>query len=314
MNWQNLKKPFFALAPMADVTDSAFRRVIAEIESPDVMFTEFVSCDGLLSSGKNRILYDLKFSTKERPIIAQLFGSDPNNFIKCAPIIRDLGFDGIDINMGCPDKTIERQGAGASLIKNPELAKEVIRATKEGAGKLPVSVKTRLGYNKNEIEEWLPHLLEIIPAAITIHARTRRELSKVPANWGAVKKAVTIRDSLNVDTIIIGNGDVANLDEGRGRAKETGADGVMIGRAVCGNPWIFSKKNKKDLSLDEVLKVLEIHIKYFGDQLGDVKSFSVMKKHFKAYINGFDGAKELRKKLMDTNTPEDAISVLRGFV
>ena len=304
--WKELKKPIFVLAPMANVTDAAFRRIIAKYGKPDVMWTEFVSCDGLMSPGREKLLVDFIYSESERPIVAQIFGSKPENFYKTALLAQELGFDGIDINMGCPDKNVEKQGAGACLIKNPLLAQEIIRETKRGAGKLPVSVKTRIGYNKNTLAEWLPYLLEVEPALITVHARTRKEMSLVPAHWEVVADAVAIRDTYDNSknkTLIFGNGDVKSIAEAEQRVQETGADGVMIGRGIFGNPWLFSKDiNETKMSISERLGVMIEHTYLFEKLLGEHKNFDIMKKHYKAYVNGFDGAKELRIKLMEGST------------
>lgn len=317
--WKKLKKPIFVLAPMANVTDAAFRRVIAKYGKPDVMWTEFVSCDGLMSPGKDKLLVDFMYTEKERPIVAQIFGSKPDNFYKTALFIQELGFDGIDINMGCPDKNVEKQGAGACLMKNPLLAQEIIRATQRGAGKLPVSVKTRIGYNKNTLFEWLPYLLETEPAAITVHARTRKEMSLVPARWETVRDAVSIRDKYDSSenkTLILGNGDVKNLAEAEERVKSTGADGVMIGRGIFGNPWLFNKKiDVNKISLKEKLSVMIEHTYMFEKILGEHKNFDIMKKHYKAYVNGFDGAKELRIRLMEgAKTAADVERIVLEFL
>ena len=214
--WNELKAPFFVLAPMADVTDAPFRRMIAKysahtrsdgtVGGPDVMWTEFVSADGLVRAteeGKKKLMADLIYSEEERPIVAQLFTSNEEHMEYAARLCNELGFDGIDINMGCPDRSIERQGCGSAMIKNPEKAKAIIEAAKRGAGDLPVSVKTRLGYNQDQLEEWLPYLLACEPAVITVHARTRKEMSKVPARWERVARAVEIRDALGSATRII---------------------------------------------------------------------------------------------------------------
>lgn len=301
--WKKLKKPIMVLAPMANVTDAAFRRIIAKYGKPDVTWTEFVSCDGLMSPGQKKLLVDFMYTEAERPIVAQIFGSKPENFYKTALLIQELGFDGIDINMGCPDKNVEKQGAGACLIKNPKLAQEIILATKRGAGNLPVSVKTRIGYNKNSLSEWLPALLETEPAAITIHARTRKEMSLVPANWATVADAVRIRDEYDNSenkTLILGNGDVKDLADAEERIKISGADGVMIGRGIFGNPWLFNRNvDYAQIPIAEKLKVMIEHTYLFEQILGEHKNFDIMKKHYKAYVNGFDGAKELRIKLME---------------
>ncbi len=300
--WKKLKKPIMALAPMANVTDCAFRQIIAKYGKPDVMWTEFVSCDGLQSKGRANLLIDLSFTKKERPIVAQIFGAKPENFYKTALLLRELGFDGIDINMGCPDKNVEKQGAGAKLMKNPELAREIIRAAKRGAGALPVSVKTRIGYNKNELAAWLPALLETEPAAIIIHCRTRQEMSLVPARWEHIAEAVALRDKAGSSTLILGNGDVANLDEAEKKAAATGADGVMIGRGIFGNPWCFCRPPFTP-SIEDKLRVMVEHTYLFEKLLGDPptggKGFNNMKKHYKSYVNGFDGAKDLRTQLME---------------
>ncbi len=322
--WNNLKKPIMVLAPMADVTDPAFRRVIAKYGKPDVMWTEFVSADGLFLGGYDALIKDLAFTESERPIVAQFFTSKPEKMEKAARLALELGFDGIDINMGCPDKSIEKQGAGAGLIKNPKLAQEIILAAKRGAQKdgteLPVSVKTRIGYNKNELETWLPMILETNPAVVTIHARTRKEMSLVPARWEHVKRAVEIRDSFvdsngnKSQTLIFGNGDVESLEDAEVKARETGCDGVMLGRAIFGNPWRFNKKIKKeDLSKEEVLKVLVEHTKLFEELLPH-KSFAIMKKHFKAYVSGWEGSKELRMKLMEANSSSNVENIVREYI
>ncbi len=334
-------RPLYCLAPMADVTDRAFRRIIAKYGKPDVFWTEFVSADGLAHPvAREKLSINLMYTKEERPIIAQLFSSNPENMKSAVKYCIELGFDGIDINMGCPDKSIEKQGAGASMIKTPETARAVIESARaaitESGKQIPLSVKTRVGYMKPEIDTWVKMLLEQDLDALTIHARTRRDLSKVPANWDYVKQVVKMRDDMKKKTLIIGNGDVLNLEDANVKSKESGCDGVMIGRAVFGNPWIFNTKIKtkqfgnsfysKILSLfgiknkywlraqtgvskEEKLRVLFEHAQLFDELLGPpaggVKSFAIMKKHFKAYINGFDGAKELRHKLIESKDFEE---------
>ena len=333
--WNKLKKPIMVLAPMADVTDAAFRFIIAKysryggtdikygkftrasfseenLGGPDVFWTEFVSADGLCHpTGREKLLIDLFYSQAERPIVAQLFTSNPAKMKEAAALVEKLGFDGLDINMGCPDKKVEKQCAGAALMKNPKLARELIRAAKTGAPSLPVSVKTRLGYNKDELETWLPELLAEEPAVITVHARTRREMSDVPARWERVKRAVEIRNELKSKTLIFGNGDVVDLADARKKAVETGCDGVMLGRAIFGNPWLFAEHQP---STEEKLRVLIEHTKLFEKMFGSAKNFAVMKKHFKAYVNGFDGAKELRVRLMEADTAGGVESVINDFL
>ncbi len=316
--WSKLKKPIVALAPMADVTDSAFRHVIAKYGKPDVFWTEFVSCAGLCSEkGRPRLLKDLRYGKDEHPIVAQLFGANPEQMEECARLVRSLGFDGLDINMGCPDRAIEKQGAGAALMKNPKLAQKLIAAAKKGAGDMPVSVKTRIGYNENTLSEWLPALLEMEPAAITIHARTRKEMSKVSAHWDALEGAVALAKqygSARSRTLILGNGDVKSVEEAWEKAKKYGLDGVMIGRGIFGNPWLFNeKKSMKPVSVKEKLRVLIEHAKTFEKHYEGIKRFDVMKKHFKAYVRGFDGAKELRIELMGARDAKGVSAIIKSF-
>ena len=338
------------LAPMADVTDASFRRVISTYGKPDVMWTEFVSADGIVRAteeGKKKLMRDLLYSDKapsnERPIVAQLFGSHPEYMREAAQIVAHLGFDGIDINMGCPDKSIEKQGCGAAMMKDPLRAREIIRAAREGGVRveerdgrrveihLPISVKTRIGYNKDELDTWLPELLKEEPAVITIHARTRKEMSKVPARWEHVAHAVQIRDEVQraaissgqPHTLIFGNGDILNLEDARQKAEMTGADGVMLGRAIFGNPWLFKPLSAGHSEIphvayqpqvEERLAVMVEHTLAFEELLGDVKNFSIMKKHYKAYVNGFDGAKELRMELMEASNATEVEHLVEQFL
>jgi len=305
--WRNLERPIIVLAPMADVTDPAFRRIIAKYGKPDVLWTEFVSADGLFMGGYDALIKDLEFTQSERPIVAQFFTSSPQMMGKAASLARELGFDGIDINMGCPDKSIMKRGAGANLMKHHQLAQEIIRAAQEGAARLPVSVKTRIGWDKSELETLLPALLQAEPALITIHARTRNEMSSVPAQWEHVKRAVEIRNQERSETLIFGNGDVASVADALRKVNETGCDGVMIGRAIFGNPWLFAKHPPTILP-KEKLEVLVEHTKLFEELLPH-KRFAVMKKHYQAYVTGWEGAKELRRKLMDAKNASEVASI-----
>lgn len=309
--WTQLEKPFFVLAPMADVTDAAFRRIIAKYGKPNVMWTEFVSADGLCHpEGRVAMMIDLQYTENERPIVAQLFTAHPDKMREAAWIIAELGFDGIDINMGCPDRNVMKQGAGAKLMQHPTLAQELIVAAQEGVnGKIPVSVKTRIGFNKDELETWLPKLLEVKPAAITVHGRTKKEMSLVPAKWDRIARAVEI--ARGSDVLIIGNGDVKNLAEARDRVAETGVDGVMIGRGIFGNPWLFAER---EISLPEKLRVMVEHTKLYEELFSGKKSFEIMKKHYKAYVHGFPEAKELRAKLMDCHTAQGVANRTESFL
>jgi nifR3 family TIM-barrel protein len=311
--WDSLDKPIMVLAPMSDVTDAPFRYMIAKYGKPDVMFTEFVSVDGLCSEGRANLLRDLIFDESERPVVAQLFGETPDNFRRAAELVRELGFDGIDINMGCPVKVVTKTGAGAALILTPELAKDIIRATQEGAGGLPVSVKTRIGYNSIVIDEWLPHLLEVEPAAVTLHLRTRKEMSDVDAHWDVMREAAEI--AADSDTLLLGNGDVRDLDHANELVAQTGIDGIMLGRAIYGNPWLFDRSRRHgDISVDEKLEAMIEHARLFEKILGGRKNFAVMKKHLRSYASGFPGSKDLRVQLMETaESAEDVRSLVDAF-
>lgn len=335
MFWQELKKPIFVLAPMANVTDAAFRRIINKYGKPDVFWTEFVSVEGLLSRGREKLLPDLWFTPEEKPIVAQIFGGKPEQFYEVAKLIVELGFDGVDINMGCPDKGVEKSGGGANLIKDPKRAQRIIRELKRGVedaaaaggrAPIPVSVKTRIGYNKNEMETWLPALLETDIAALTVHLRTRKEMSEVPARWELAERVTQIVKREASQTLILGNGDVKDIAEARVKVKESGMDGVMLGRAIFGNPRLFSEKMP---TTEEKLRVAVEHTKLFEELYSvhehtnsqtirtkqkRIKPFDVMKKHFKAYVNGFDGAKELRVKMMDAETPNEIESLVDDFL
>ncbi|MCR4325782.1 MAG: tRNA-dihydrouridine synthase [Patescibacteria group bacterium] len=333
--WEKLPRPFFALAPMEDVTDAAFRRLIASYASPSVprvLYTEFTSADGILKapeSGRRKLLKRLEYAEIERPIVAQLFTAVPEHMEQIARMCAEMGFDGFDINMGCPDCSIEKSGCGAALIKNPALARELIRAAKRGAGDIPVSIKTRIGYNKDELDPpaggWLTELLAEEPAAVALHARTRKEMSDVPAHWERIKYAVKIRNSrqgeaLPCRTLIIGNGDVRDLADARAKAAETGCDGVMLGRAVFGNPWLFASADNPeqgggtDRTPQEKIRALMEHLELFEELMAETTNYAVMKKHFKAYISGWDGAKEMRARLMGTESAEEAREILKELV
>jgi nifR3 family TIM-barrel protein len=319
--WKKLKKPIFVLAPLANVTDAAFRRLIAKQGKPDVFWTEFVSADGLDSVGKEKLLPDLIYSEEERPIVAQLFSANPEKIKKAAALIEELGFDGVDINMGCPDRAVVKQGAGAALVKNYALAQDLIRAAQAGAPELPVSVKVRLGDTTNQIEEWIPVLLEARPAVITVHGRTRKEMSKVPARWDDIARCVEIRDEWSREkeiptreqTLILGNGDAVSLADAREKARQSGVDGVMLGRAIFGNPWLFNESAvRENLSERERLEALLEHTELFNEILGGVKPFHIMRKHFSSYVTGFTHAKALREKLIVTENIEDVRLLIQG--
>lgn len=315
--WEKLPRPFFALAPMADVTDPPFRQMFAKYGKPDVTWTEFVSCGGLCSPGREEVGKRLLFSENERPIVAQIFSADPEQTRVCAAYIRELGFDGLDLNMGCPEKSIQKQGAGAALIETPSLAKEIIYAAKEGAQDVPVSVKTRIGYNKDTLETWLPYILETRPAAITIHGRTKKEMSKVPAHWDRIKVAAEMVRASGDDEhrpLVIGNGDVSSLEEAREKANAYRVDGIMIGRGIFGKPWFFNPEwESKKMPLEDRLRIMVEHTRLYKEYFPDEGAFHVMKKHFKAYVTSFKGAKPLRVALMEAKDADEVARIIETF-
>ncbi len=315
--WNNLNKPFFVLAPLANVTDVVFRNFILEYSRPDVLWTEFVAADGLCHpKGREVLLKDLAFREEERPIVAQLFTSNPEHMYEAAKLCAELGFDGVDINMGCPDKNVMKQGAGAACMKDAELAKQLILSAKKGVdstdNKIPVSVKTRLGFNEDNLEEWLRELLSVEPAAITLHARTKKDMSKVPARWDRVKRAVEIRNEMNSKTLIIGNGDVIDMVDAKTKVGETGCDGIMFGRAIFGNPWLFDS-DKKEITVNEKLDAALRHTELYIEYYGDTKSFELLKKHYRAYINNFPLAKELRADMMMAKSFDEVRKIVESF-
>lgn len=358
--WQNLPNAFTVGAPMDDVTDVAFRTVIARRGKPDVMYTEFTSADGLVRApelGKTKLLRKLAFAPIERPVVAQLFSAVPSRMEAAAQIVAKLGFDGLDINTGCPDKTVEKQGCGSALIKNPQLFKELYAAAVQGVSemtsvasssrksprvgfnltkgnltnastrlfsrglatevvtantqKIPVSVKCRIGYYKPEIDTWLRTILEQKPDAMVVHLRTREEMSKVPAHWELMPEIVALRNDVSPSTVLVGNGDIHNVEHGKRMVAETGCDGVMIGRGMFGNPWYGTMHIA---TREERIAALIEHIEEFDRQLAGIKSFAVMKKHFAAYMSHFDGAHDIRLRLMDTNTADEALAVLHSTI
>lgn len=324
--WSGLKKPFFVLAPMANVTDVVFRSMIAKYGKPDVMWTEFVSADGLNSVGKKKLLIDLKFSKNEKPIVAQLFTGHPDMMKKAASLCAKLGFDGLDINMGCPDRAVEKQGGGAAMMKDQKNAMEVLQAARQGfvnkksktSNIVSVSVKTRIGYNSVDFN-WLKLLLEQNLPALTIHLRTRKEISDVPAHWELMPEIIKLRDKVqasinpNERTLIIGNGDVESIEQAFDKVKKYGCDGVMIGRGIFGKPWLF-EDIKKERTPEQRLSIMVEHAKLYEKTFKGIKNFAVMKKHFKAYVSGWDGAKELRVKLMETENAKQVAMIVKGYI
>ena len=306
-----MSRPIFILAPMDDVTDTVFRQVIASIAAPDEFFTEFVNVDGLQSPGRKEVSKKLRFTDNEKPLVAQLWGKNPENYRKTASELVEMGFDGIDINMGCPVKTVTKNGCCSALISNRDLAKEIIAATKLGAnGKLPVSVKTRLG--QNEIDySWIRFILEQDLDRLTIHARTVKDMSKVPARWEAMSEVVRLRNEISPRTQIILNGDVESVEQGNELAEKYGVDGIMIGRGIFHDPFLFSGTDKwANFTKADKIELFKKHINLFDETWGTTRRVHVLNKFCKVYIEGFDGAKDLREKLMVADDVGELLNIL----
>lgn len=306
--WENLPKGFFVQAPMEDVTDTVFRQIIKEAGEPDLYFTEFTNADGIVHGGSRYTAQRLQFTKEEKPLIVQIWGNNPENYITSCRQMAEMGYDGIDINMGCPVRKVVKRGNCSGLIRNPKLACELIQAAKEGAGGLPVSVKTRIGNDKIVTDEWIGFLLEQDLAAITVHARTSNEMTKVPVHAEEFGKAVALRDKINPKTLIIANGDIMDRQQGDKIIRTYGVDGVMIARGLLHNPWVFNKEKKlEEISVREKLTLLKKHVELFESTWGKSKNFELMKKFYKAYINGFDNASEMRSELVLLKTYAETI-------
>ena len=321
--WQELQKPILALAPMEDVTDTVFREVIRSVSEQDalhVLFTEFTSTDGLCNEkGREKVSTRLLVNASESllnkgtntKLVAQIWGSDPEKFLESAKFISSLGhFDGIDINMGCPVKKVVKKSCCSALINHPQLAKEIVLATKEGTN-LAVSVKTRIGFNSIITEDWIGQLLEVEPAAITVHGRTQKMMSTGLAMWDEIAKAVQLRDAKNSKTLILGNGDVDSYALAMSHVEQYGVDGVMIGTGIFKNPWLFNS-TEPDINTELKLELLKKHISLYYSTWGTKGNFNVLKRFFKIYVNGYDGASSLRDQLMRTKSCEEALLILNA--
>ncbi len=313
--WEELPQPFFVLAPMDDVTDTVFRQIVGSCAPPDLYFTEFVNVDGLQSPGRSALLKKLQFIDKETPIIAQVWGKNPENYYKTVKELKEMGFAGVDINMGCPVKTVIKNGCCSALINNRELAGEIIDACREGAGPpaggFPISVKTRLGFKDVDFS-WHESLLSKTLNALTIHGRTVAQLSNVPADWDAIRHIRELRDSLSPDTKIIGNGDVLTREQGLELANMHRLDGIMVGRGIFQDPFVFARTSPwEDFDKEQRVMLYRRHIELFMQtwQHGE-RPIHTLNKFCKIYINGFDGAKELREKLMSCQSGEELLRTL----
>lgn len=310
----------FVLAPMADVTDNPFRRILSEIGPPTVYWNEFVAADGLAHPvARTHLEKMLHFEKNQRPIVAQIFSSRPDSCRRAAMICTKHGFNAIDINMGCPQRNILKQTCGAELCKleNRELVRNIIIATREGSGSMPVSVKTRIGYNQIDLS-WIEFLLQLHLPLLTVHLRTKKEMSKVPAHWELMTQIREMRDRISPETVLIGNGDVNSREQGKQLITEYGIDGVMVGRGLFSDPWFFSTDDEKGKTIQERIDLAIRHTQYYVDEYTEqgilVKNFNLMKKFYKVYINGFPGAKELRVELMSAENSHDVQSICDRFL
>jgi len=311
--WQDLPKPFFILAPMEAVTDVVFRHVVNQAGRPDVFFTEFTNAASYNSpKGAQSTRARLTFTEDEQPMVAQIWGNNPEHFEFMAKGLKEQGFKGIDINMGCPDKSVVHGGSGSGLIRTPELAAELIAATKKAG--LPVSVKTRLGDVKpEEWTSWLTHILKQDIVNLTIHLRTRKEMSKVPAHFELIGEIKKLRDEIAPQTLLTINGDIRDRAHGLELVEEYGVDGVMIGRGVFTNPFAFEKEPRQH-SREELLGLLTSQLDLFDEYSAEIpRKFDPLKRFFKIYVREFDGASELRETLMHTKTTDEARAVLANI-
>jgi len=312
--WKSFTKPIKILAPMENVTDTVFRQVIARIGKPDVFFTEFTSTDAICSTGFNHITKGhLLYSENETPLIVQIWGKTPENYYNSAKILKGMGFAGIDINMGCPDRVIVKNGSCGGLLRTPDLAKEIFLAVKEAVGEeLPVSIKTRIGFNSIQTTEWLGFILSLEPDALTVHFRTVREMSKVPAHWEEANSVRELRDRISPDTILIGNGDIVSKDQLEKVNEEYKLDGVMVGRGIFQDPWIFNPSIKnEEVPLSEKLQLLIDHIALYEETWKGSKPADIMKRFYKIYVSDFRDAADFRMTLMESPTLENTRQLLR---
>ena len=324
---KGLPKPFFILAPMDDVTDTVFRRIVGDCAAPDLYFTEFVNVDGLQSPGRPKLLKKLRFTEQEQPLIAQIWGLHPENFRKTAAEIADgtfarefglpagVNYAGVDLNMGCPERHVVHNGACSALINDRRLAEDIIEATREGLnGRMPLSVKTRTGFNQVDLS-WPEFLLNRKLNMLTIHGRTKREMSKVPADWDVIGAIAGMRDKISPSTLIVGNGDIESRRQGLELAEKHGLDGIMIGRGVFHDPFVFAGQSPWASYLKQKrIKLYKQHVQLFAATWqGGEHHIYTLNKFCKIYINGFDGAKEMREELMAAKSADELLGLLNQF-
>lgn len=309
--WHELPRPFFILAPMEAVTDVVFRHVVANAATPDVFFTEFTNASSFCSpKGIHSTRGRLAFTDDEQPMVAQIWGNKPEEFAQMAHGMKELGFAGIDINMGCPDKSVVKNNCGSGLIRTPDIAVELIAAAKQSG--LPISVKTRLGYSSvDEWREWLTIILQQNVVNLTIHLRTRKEMSKVSAHFELIPEIKKLRDEIAPQTLLTINGDIRDRKHGEELAAKYGIDGVMIGRGIFSNPFAF-EQNSRPRSREELLALLRLHLNLFDQYSAELepRKFEPLKRFFKIYIRDFPGASELREQLMHTKTTDEVRNLI----
>ncbi len=305
----NLENQNIYLAPMEDVTDYPFRQVLLKTGRPDVFFTEFVNIEGLTSKeGKESVSHRLQFSEEEKPIIVQLWGRDPKKFREAYEIIREYDFDGVNINMGCPVKKVVKAGCGSALIAEYTLVEEIIKEM-EGID-MPLSIKTRMGQSGFD-KEWIKFLLNFNLHTLFIHFRNAKQVFSGFADWKMIEEIIGMRDKCNPNIRIVGNGDITSLEQAYDVQKKYEVDGVMIGRALLRNPWVFSNY---DPSKEERISTLLFHLKLMRDfsKNHPKKGWSSIKKFYYAYLREDEELTKLRKKLFQTNDIDESITLLEG--
>ena len=358
--WAQLPHPILGLAPMDGVTDAPFRLTVATRGRPDVIFTEFTAVMDVCR-GPAHMLSSLIYSEAERPVVAQLYGKDPDLFYQAAHIVCELGFDGLDINMGCPSRNVAASGSGAGLIRTPDLAHDIMRAARQGiadwaAGRslanaglkkshtelirglnqrrgdqwiaprrtIPLSVKTRIGYDTIIVERWIEHLLAEQPIAISVHGRTLEQMYRGEADWSAIERAVQL--ARGTDTLLLGNGDVQSLQDAIRRVRQHGVHGVLVGRGALGEPWLSRRKEaaraaasdpsglveSESPTLDERFHVMLDHAKQY-EAILDRKCFPRMRKHLGWYCKGFPGAAAMRAAMVRASSSEDVARLVAEY-
>lgn len=310
-NWKDFSqnKIFSVLAPMEEVSDTAFRQLLIQIGRPDIFFTEFTSIDGMFSKGRDNVLQRFKYDKNELPLIAQIWGKDISLYSKAVKLIIEKGFSGVDVNMGCPDKDVVKCEAGAALINNPDKVKSIIDSVREVDDKYPLSIKTRLGFNEENIN-WIEFLLTLKIDALSIHLRTAKAKSSGLPNYEIMMDISKLRDEISPNTVLICNGDIKSIQQGEDLCKSTGFNGYMIGREAVNNPYVFKGLNRNEFNKSMRIKLALKHTQIFEKKWNKEKNFNILKKFYVRYISNFEGAQELRTKLMETKSYADVYNLL----